>query len=83
MCATIHFRVAAHVLHVRVQGKDQETNTEAESTDDDEEPGVTSHEVSQVHYPADSWVEETMGRAGLAAGRHACGLLVQEWRPHG
>lgn len=40
----IHFRAAAHV---RVQGKDQETNTEAESTDDDEEPGVTSHEVSQ------------------------------------
>ena len=27
------------------QAKDAETNTEAESTDDDEEPGVTSHEV--------------------------------------
>ncbi|KAL4448880.1 hypothetical protein ABPG77_007597 [Micractinium sp. CCAP 211/92] len=28
------------------RAKDQETNTEAESTDDDEEPGVTSHEPS-------------------------------------
>lgn len=31
-----------------LQAKDQETNTEAESTDDDEEPGVTSHEVCGV-----------------------------------
>lgn len=34
-----------------LQAKDQETNTEAESTDDDEEPGVTSHEVGGFSTP--------------------------------
>ena len=46
-----------------MQAKDQETNTEAESTDDDEEPGVTSHEV----------------HAGLGCAVLCCALAMLCW----
>ncbi len=55
-------------LAVPLQAKDQETNTEAESTDDDEEPGVTSHEVRQQALPhVVSWHS-----AGRASYRRMC-----------